>query len=357
MKNVIVFIGSYKHQIPFVLGFFGKENLEYLSEFDAHKFENSNLQLYYHKKLNSDIIIYSNINSFLNQSNDLLNEYNSKIFCFDSTDGKEHILSSKISNITNSKKVFIWYFGEVFEHNFVKSLQDIQYDYVLLGANRNEIKCDIDYLLPFKYFRYYIGYYWIENLVNSISLPKYDKNKSKVFTYSRANNTGSWRENFLSKFSNNIESKNSANDAYDLVYPKYKHFETIFDYTHCNINLIFETIDYRNNDEWFLTEKTFKGLFFAKPFYLVAPTKLISLLKKMGFYLINFEFGEKFETAKDLDNNFESFKNWIDSVSDDDIEKIYNNWLEKSKKNKELLFNYLNDYSQSETIFQKLLNN
>ena len=77
----------------------------------------------------------------------------------------------------------------------------------------------------------------------------------------------------------------------------------------------------------------------------------------MGFYLINFEFGEKFETAKDLDNNFECFKNWIDSVSDDDIEKIYNNWLEKSKKNKELLFNYLNDYSQSETIFQKLLNN
>jgi len=57
-----------------------------------------------------------------------------------------------------------------------------------------------------------------------------------------------------------------------------------------------------------------------------------------------------------LDNNFQAFNNWIESVSNDEIEIIYNNWLEKSKKNKELLFNYLNDYSQSENIFKKLLN-
>ena len=54
MENLIVFIG-YDNQIPIVLGMFGKENLEYLSEFDAKQFDRSNKQMYYHKKLNNKI--------------------------------------------------------------------------------------------------------------------------------------------------------------------------------------------------------------------------------------------------------------------------------------------------------------
>jgi hypothetical protein len=41
--------------------------------------------------------------------------------------------------------------------------------------------------------------------------------------------------------------------------------------------------------EYFATEKTFKGLFFNNPFYLVAPSDLIGELSK-DFYLLNNEF-------------------------------------------------------------------
>ena len=41
MKSVIVFVGSYKHHIPFVLGFFGKENLDHITEADYKKYLNS----------------------------------------------------------------------------------------------------------------------------------------------------------------------------------------------------------------------------------------------------------------------------------------------------------------------------
>jgi hypothetical protein len=214
----------------------------------------------------------------------------------------------------------------------------------------------MDYMLPFKYFRYYIGYYWIEDLMHNFDYPKYNKEYPKLFSYSRAHNASSWRNEFIDKLSEELTTKNSANDAYDLIYPKYKHFETIFDYTHCNINLIFETINYRNSLEAFLTEKTYKGLFFGKPFYLVAPVKMLKYLKDNGFHLINFEFGDKFDTSADLDDNFNKFKDWIKNTPENTIEEMYNSWLKKSQKNRKILFDYLNDYSQSEKIFIELLN-
>jgi hypothetical protein len=356
LKSVIVFGGSYKHHIPFVLGFFGKENLEYQSEFDSRIFNESNVQKYYHKKLNCDVLIYSNIFYFLQESNNVFDEYDCKVFCMDAIDGKEFLIDEKISNIPNSKKIFMWYFGEVFSYHFLKSFEKMKYDKILLGAHRPELECDMDYLLPFRYFRYYIGYYWIEDLMNNFNYPKYNRNLPKLFSYSRAYNSSSWRNEYILKLGDDLTTKNSANDAYDLTYPKYKHFETIFDYTNCNINLIFETIYCGNNQEWFLTEKTYKGLFFGKPFYLLGPVKMLTYLKSMGFHLLNFEFGDKFESTMDLNENFDNFKNWIKTTSEDTIEEMYNIWLEKSQKNREVLFGHLNDYSQSEKIIKNLLN-
>lgn len=355
-NNVIVFAGSYVHHIPFVLGLFGKENLDYKSEFDAGRFEETEVQKYYHNKLNCDVLIYSNIFYFLKESNEVFDQYDTKVFCMDAIDGKEFMLDEKISKIQNSKKVFMWYFGEVFSKQFLKSFETVKYDKIILGSHREELECDKDYMLSFRYFRYYIGYYWLEDLMNNFTYPKYNKNNPKLFSYSRAHNASNWRNEFIEKLGSDLSTKNSANDAYDLTYPKYKHFETIFDYTNCNINLIFETINYGNNVEWFLTEKTYKGLFFGKPFYLLGPAKMISFLKDAGFYLLNFEFGNKFESSIDTIQNFDNFKNWIKTTKEDDIEIQYNNWMEKSQKNREILFNYLNDYSQSEKIFKNLLN-
>jgi hypothetical protein len=356
MKSVIVFVGSYKSHIPFILGFFGKENLEYKSEFNPTIFDESKTQLYYHTKLNCDILIYADTFYFLEESNEIFDEYDVKIFSMDLIDGKEFLFDEKISKIPNSKKIFIWYFGEVFTKQFLKSFEKIKFDKILLGSNRPELECEIDYLLPFRYFRYYIGYYWIEDLMNNFIYTKYNRNSPRLFSYSRAYNSSSWRNEYILQIGEDLTPKNSANDAYDLTYPKYKHFETIFDYTNCNINLIFETINCDNKAEAFLTEKTYKGLFFAKPFYLLAPVNIISYLKSRGFYLLNFEFGSSFDSITDLNHNFNNFKNWIKLATEEEFEKMYNIWLEKSQNNRKMLFHHLNDYSQSEEIIKKLLN-
>ena len=356
MKSVIVFVGSYKHHIPFVLGFFGKENLEYKSEFNPNIFDKSETQIYYHPKLNCDILIYANTSYFLEESNEVFNEYDVKIFSMDLIDGKEFLIDEKVSKISNSKKIFTWFFGEVFDYGFLKSFEKIKYDKILLGGNREELECEIDYLLPFRYFRYYIGYYWIEDLMDNFIYTKYNRNSPRLFSYSRAYNSSSWRNEYILQLGEDLTPKNSANDAYDLTYPKYKHFETIFDYTNCNINLLFETIDCRNTGEAFLTEKTYKGLFFGKPFYLLAPVNIISYLKSKGFYLLNFEFGSSFDSIVDLNHNFNNFKNWIKITPEEEFEKMYNIWLEKSLKNRKMLFHHLNDFSKSEEIIEKLLN-
>ncbi len=153
-----------------------------------------------------------------------------------------------------------------------------------------------------------------------------------------------------------LEPKDSANDAYDLLYPKYKHFEAINDYLYCNYNLIFETLDYTNNSERFITEKTYKGLFFGKPMLLVACYETLNELKNKGFYLLNFDFVERINTTQDVELSITLFTEWLDSASDDEIEERYNKSLEKSIQNRHKLMEYLNDYSEMENIFTKLLN-
>jgi hypothetical protein len=364
VENLIAFIG-YGSQIPIVLGMFGKENLEYLSEFDARKFDNSNKQIYYHKRLKSKIYFYNHPTDFLKESNDFFKNFNRCVVFIE--DLESRLIQDKLFALNiawpNIIKAFIWHYGEVFEMGFVKRIKEIEYDLILSGSKRpvlqNESNFYFDLLFPFRYFRYYIGYYYLEELVNNIPLPKYDKSKPKLLSYVRAYGNSSWRKDILNvnpKIGKMLNPKDSANDAYDLLYPKYKHFEAINDYLYCNYNLIFETLNYTNNSERFITEKTYKGLFFGKPILLVACYETLNELKDLGFYLLNFDFVENINTSHDVERSITLFSEWLDSASDDEIEERYNKSLEKSIQNIYKLMNYLNDYSEMENIFKKLMN-
>ena len=364
VENIMIFI-NYSNQIPIMLGMFGKENVEYLSKFDAKEFDNSNKQLYYHTKLNSKICFYHHLNDFINESNEFFKQFNKCLIFSEFLENR--LLDDKLFELNTSypniKKAFIWHYGEVFDVTLVKRIQQIEYDLILSGSKRPILEKEpnfyFDLLFPFRYFRYYIGYYYLEELVNNIPLPKYDKSKPKLFSYVRAHNTGSWRTDILNSnplIQKMLNPKDSANDAYDLLYPKYKHFEAINDYVYCNYNLVFETLDYRNNAERFITEKTYKGLFFGKPILLVACSETLNELKEMGFYLLNFDFVENITTSQDVTRSITLFVEWLDNVSDDEIEERYNQSLEKSIQNRHKLMEYLNDYSEMETIFKKLLN-
>jgi hypothetical protein len=115
-------------------------------------------------------------------------------------------------------------------------------------------------------------------------------------------------------------------------------------------------LNYTNNSERFITEKTYKGLFFGKPIILVACYETLNELKEMGFYLLNFDFVENINTSQDVNRSITLFSEWLDSASEDEIEERYNKSLEKSIQNRHKLMEYLNDYSEMENIFTKLLN-
>ena len=81
-NSVIVFLGN-GYELCKAFGLFGKENLEYKSEFDHRIYKNSKYVKYYFEKLNCDVI-------FLSQSNfidDLdINSYDNKLIVVSESD-------------------------------------------------------------------------------------------------------------------------------------------------------------------------------------------------------------------------------------------------------------------------------
>ncbi len=358
--NLCIFIG-YSNQIPIFLGLFGKENLVYESKFDASDFDSNPKQFYFHKSLNTKFVFYRTESDYLNESDSFFSAFEKVIVIIENIKAFHTI--KRTNELINCKKMFIWHYAEVFEKGFINSIENIKYDLIYSGSKRPELEINdnfiLDFELPFRYFRYYIGYVWLEGLLKNIEIPKYNKNVSKLFSYVRAHANSSWRTDFIKEI-NGLElllsKKDSANDAYDLLYPKYKHFEAINDYLYCNFNLVFETLNPANTTECFITEKTFKGLFFGKPFLLVTSEVILNYLKNRGYHLLNFEFKETITSYQDVKQSIKNFTDWIQSATEDEIEKKYNEFLNKSINNRKILFEYLNDYSQSEKIFTKLLN-
>ena len=337
-NNVIIFLGR-RFELCKAFGLFGKENLTYQSEFDHTIYSNSDFIKYYFLNLDADIFFLSNESKIFKIN---IDEYQSGIIVVSETDVYNKRYEFYRQRYPNCKLVFLWLYGEVFSKSLFERCKEANFDLILTGSNQNNIK-DIavfDPMLSFKFFYYYIGYYYLDSLFQNLGQDNYDDNQLPIFTYSKALKTSSWRSEILNrlhaKFPNKICNGNSINDSYDLEFTKYKHFETIQDYSYRNYNLIFETIDYRNNGEYFATEKTFKGLFFGNPFYLIAPTDLLKEISK-EYFLLNSEF-----------------ENIDDFVSSDLLQSKFEYYKEKSKTNHNKLMKYIKDYKYTE-MFKKLL--
>jgi hypothetical protein len=337
-NSVIVFLGR-RYELCKAFGLFGKDNLKYQSEFDHRIYNESDIIKYFFPELNCDIFFLSTENAI---SKLKIDEYNTGIIVVSESDIYNKRYKVYKQKYPNCKLIFLWMYGEVFSKELFEKCKEANLDLILSGSNQiglNEIGI-FDPKLNFKFFYYYIGYYYLTELVFNLKEKKYDSNKLPIFTYSKASNQSSWRSEILnnlhSKFPNKIYNGNSINDSYDLEFTKYKHFETINDYSYKNYNLVFETIDCRNNDEYFATEKTFKALFFANPFFLVAPSELIKTLSN-EFYLLNLDFEnvDEFVGTNDLDFKFEYFQ-------------------KKAEVNHSKLLEYIKDYKYTEH-FKKLL--
>lgn len=337
-NNIIVFLGR-RFELCKVFGLFGKENLVYQSEFDHKIYSNSDIVKYYFSELDADIFLL-NSNSKIPAVK--VEDYKNVIIVVSESDIYNQTYKIYREKYPNCKLVFLWFNGEVFVKPLFEKCKLANIDLILTGSNQigiNDI-ATFDFKLSFKFFYYYIGYYYLDSLINKIGQNKYDETQLPIFTYSKASNESSWRSDLLDnlhkKYPNTICSSNSINDSYDLEFTKYKHFETINDYCYKNYNLIFESINYKNNGEYFATEKTFKGLFFGNPFFLVAPSDLVAELSN-EYYLLNSEY-------KSLD----------EFVSDKDLQYKFDYFKEKSKNNNKKLMNYIKDYKYTD-YFKKLL--
>ena len=337
-NNVIVFLGQ-RYELCKAFGLFGKENLIFQSEFDHKIYKNSKYVKYYFKELDADIFFIAGNNTI----DDLdIVDYNNMIIMMSENDIYNHKDIYYRKKYPNCKLVFLWMYGEVFSKSLLENCKKANLDLLLSGSNQIGIEeiGIFDYKLNFKYFYYYIGYHYLTQLIPNLKVKEYDTKQLPIFTYSKARHESSWRSDILNhlhtNFPNKIYNGNSINDSYDLEFTKYKHFETINDYSHKNYNLIFETIDYRNNMEYFTTEKTFKGLFFNNPFYLVAPSELVKNLEN-DFYLLNSSF-----------YNLDSF------VGSEKLKEDYPIYVENSKNNLSKLLDCIHDYSYT-NYFKQLI--
>jgi hypothetical protein len=338
-NNLIIFLGQ-RFELCKAFGLFGKENLVYQCEFDHRIYTHSKYVKYYFEKLNADVVFIVGNNSI--ESLDT-NGYDNIIIMISQDDIYNQKYTYYRNKYPNCKLVFLWMYGEVMSKPLLENCKKANLDLFLCASNQVGIEdvAIFDPKLCFKFFYFYIGYYYLNTLSDKIGQSEYDKTQLPIFTYSKAALESSWRGDLLNplheKFPNRIYNGNSINDSYDLEFTKYKHFETINDYSYRNYNLVFETIYYGNNAEYFITEKTFKGLFFGNPCFLVAPSELIKEVSK-DFYLLNSEF-------ESLD----------DFVGCDRLESDFISFKEKSKLNRNKITKYVHDYSYIE-YFKKLLN-
>jgi len=335
--NVIIFFGK-RFELCKAFGLFGKENLSYQSKFDHTIYNNSDYIKYFFPELNCDVLFLSHNTNI----DTITKEYNGGIIMLSEMDIYNKIYEVYRQKYPNFKLAFLWMYGEVLSKTLFQKCKEANLDLIMSASNQfgiNDIAI-FDPKLSFKFFYYYIGYYYLTELIENLSNKVYDKTKLPIFTYSKALNQSSWRSDILNKlhlkYPNKIQNGNSINDSYDLEFTKYKHFETINDYSYKNYNLIFETINYTNDTEYFITEKTFKGLFFGNPFFLVAPKRLVEQVSK-DFYLLNSEF----ETVDDF-------------VGCDNLEERFEEFQQNSKVNYYKLLEYIKDYKYTEH-FKKLL--
>jgi hypothetical protein len=99
----------------------------------------------------------------------------------------------------------------------------------------------------------------------------------------------------------------------------------------------------------FFSEKTLKALMVSTPAYVLLQYSVYRELKDYGFYFLNEEFGENIDFT-----NYDKFCEFFRNASDEDMEKLFNVAYEKSKKNKELLEQYI--FSDKEKEINLLIN-
>jgi hypothetical protein len=115
-----------------------------------------------------------------------------------------------------------------------------------------------------------------------------------------------------------------------------------YDYIDSYLGICFETIQ-EDEQEFFMTEKTFKFLYYGLPFYNVCSKRTMRELKKMGFFSYDM-LVRNINNKKNAKNDFYTFINEYNTR--EKIEELTNKHIDKFKKNMELVNFYINEENE-----------
>jgi hypothetical protein len=221
-------------------------------------------------------------------------------------------------------------------------------------AKKNSDKIVINNMYSLTYFYHKFGFVYFQPGEQQIEI---SNRQNKVFLYSKNSGTHTSRYQYIKKA---LET----GKIYDKVYTKgdwfwyyanynYYHVPFILDYNICKFNLVCETQapnQSKKNDNHFLSEKSVKAVMAATPAYMLYQYDVYKTMKDYGFYFLNEEFGEYVD-----DSNFDRFCEFLTNATDEQMDELFNKAFEKSRKNKELLEEYI--HSDKITELNILLNN
>jgi hypothetical protein len=274
---------------------------------------------------------------FLYMYSDLFESNNSNLN-YSMLNYNSEILTDKnpfdISKLKNMKYLFSC-------TNILNQHSTNHFDKASQWPNENPDKFIMDYKYSLIYFYFKLGFNYFQKGEQKIEI---SNRLNKVFLYSKSvSNTSKRYFNVLKALeTGKIYNKEYSDEDWFFYEANYNYYHTPFaiDYNMCKFNLVTETNDPALQKEFyanqFLSEKTVKALITSTPSYVLSQYDVYKELKHFGFYFLNEEFGEY-----DNKNNYIKFCDFLKKATDDEMDKLFIDSYEKSKKNKELLEKYI----------------
>jgi hypothetical protein len=225
---------------------------------------------------------------------------------------------------------------------------------------KNPHKFKLDFKYPLIYFYHKLGFNYFQKGEQQIEI---SNRLNKIFLYSKVPDktlNQRFKNIQLALDSNRIYEKFYSEEDWFWYFANYNYYHTPFviDYNMCKFNLVMETRsisrklehvdEYSNN---FFSEKTLKALMVSTPSYILLKNETYEALKDYGFYLMN----EDFQVMGDEYFSYEAFCNFMKNCSDIEFDNLFKQSFEKSKKNKNLVEQYI--YSDKTLEIDLLIGN
>jgi len=210
---------------------------------------------------------------------------------------------------------------------------------------KNDFFFDLKLCLPFFYYKHQLS------LVdfNKIENYKINKPEDKIFFYSRRvdefNSELRDRFYFTNLIYTNVDEKfldkfNAVHKNLELSRIHYGlyHLGNFFDYNNCMFNLIFESqhVDFQNDYQTWISEKSLFALLFSNPFFLLANKYILASLKELNIQLLNDEF-----IGNDIEQKFNNFCSIFKENSFEYRKNLFTKMNEKQIENRKKMLEYI----------------